>query len=666
MERAPTLGLLRRIWYGLPYLIALWLLILVIVPPFIYTSFFGTAGTLDLSWRWAIYTAVVDHLQFGKQFIFTYGPLGFLDSPVLGLSRRALLLAILLKLIGDTGLCYQAFIACRKLPRTKPTHRTDALNGLIIVATLLMLLELLAQPLSTVIAVFFIIAMTSAVLSNGTNSLLAWVFYGSIMAFDTLDKSSFGLLFLATTFFKLALEILRRVKNTHFNILAPIMGLVSFSFSLLVLWTITGQRIGSMVFFIRGEFQIIIGYAKAMSLQGFTIDIWLALLLFASLGSLTLIDFKIRYTDKQSNIDQSDNYLTTEAIVYLSLFLLFFWKEGVVRQDPVIGGGHFAIIFLAILTVVMFRVLYSPILLKRTAEKLLLIITCAIAIIFSSQFLVGISPLTNLQNIDNLIQVTSSRDSYNQYLSAQKGALATSYSVPSSLTTRIGHSSVVILPYNLTIGPALGLNEVLLPVAQTYLAYTPYLDRLDTEALTALKPRFILLQFADIDGRYPLFTAPHLIDKILTSYRFIDSGGGFALFEAEPMRPLHLVFQVTEPGTDDSWLQVPLCTGSYIDARIAIHQSLIGSIRSLVYRSSELEIILRRGTTIIGPSRFIYSTASDGLDLTTMTMAVSELVPFKMQAATSQVLSFEVSGLTPNHWNADFSKTFKVVFSCYG
>ena len=635
------------------------------MPPFSYTSFFGTGDTLDLSWRWAIYTAVSNHLQFGRQFLFTYGPLGFLDSPILGLSRSALLLAMILKLAGDTGLCYLAFIATKRLIKTYPRDRSNALKNLIIIATLLALLDILAQPLSTVLATLFVVIISSTVSLNGRTKLFAWICSGYIMGFDALDKTGFGLLFLAAVCYSLAIELYRQIKTNQAYITAPVMGLFSFLVSSIVLWIIAGQRLSIIVLFMQGEFQIISGYAEAMFLQGFPIDIWFALFLFAGLGLLTAATYKCRLSYRRSISHTSDEYLKLEAVAYLALFLFFFWKEGAVRQDPVIGGGHFAIIFIAILTVVMFRILVSPIQLARTSEQVFLVLVCTITIIFSSQSLISISPSINLQNIDNLIQVTSSRNIYNSYLATQKAELASSYAIPSQLLAKIGHSSVVILPYNLTIGPALGLNEVLLPVAQTYSAYTPYLDKLDTTALTKDKPRFVLLQLVDIDGRYPLFTAPALIDKILTSYRFVNSGSGFALFETEAHIPPHRIFHVTETGISDSWLRVPLCTGSFIDARIVVHQSLAGSVRSLFYRAGELEITLRRGNALIGPSRFIYSTANDGLDLTTMATAATNLIPFEMHAAKSQVQFFKVTGVTPNHWNTDFAKTFKVGFSCY-
>src|ERR1700730_1906518 len=57
------------------------------VPPF------GLGSGLDASWGYALNMAHAQHLVFGKDFIFTFGPLGYLTCPDPDLADRFTTLA---------------------------------------------------------------------------------------------------------------------------------------------------------------------------------------------------------------------------------------------------------------------------------------------------------------------------------------------------------------------------------------------------------------------------------------------------------------------------------------------------------------------------------------------------------------------------------------------
>jgi hypothetical protein len=57
-------------------IMAIFLLILTTIPPLV-MMFAPTSDTLDTSWAWVLGYAFSNNLQWGKQIIFTYGPLGF-------------------------------------------------------------------------------------------------------------------------------------------------------------------------------------------------------------------------------------------------------------------------------------------------------------------------------------------------------------------------------------------------------------------------------------------------------------------------------------------------------------------------------------------------------------------------------------------------------------
>src|SRR5579863_2015234 len=58
----------------------IWLIPLVLVFLLIpYTFYYAPAPTIDYSWQMALHLAVKNHLIFGKDVVFTYGPLGILS-----------------------------------------------------------------------------------------------------------------------------------------------------------------------------------------------------------------------------------------------------------------------------------------------------------------------------------------------------------------------------------------------------------------------------------------------------------------------------------------------------------------------------------------------------------------------------------------------------------
>src|SRR4030081_1660244 len=59
-------------------------------------------ANLDISWKWSLNYATQHHLQWGDAYIFTYGPLGYLDTPMYYGSYRLWFVSVLFALLCQT------------------------------------------------------------------------------------------------------------------------------------------------------------------------------------------------------------------------------------------------------------------------------------------------------------------------------------------------------------------------------------------------------------------------------------------------------------------------------------------------------------------------------------------------------------------------------------
>lgn len=197
-------------------------------------------------------------------------------------------------------------------------------------------------------------------------------------------------------------------------------------------------------------------------------------------------------------------------------------------------------------------------------------------------------------------------------------ALAAGYALDPAMLARIGSEPVDIRPWEITIAWAYGLDWRPLPVIQDYTAYTPALDELNADALTAPDgPRFVLRHLAyqsssiyGIEGRLTTFDGPLEQRRLLCNFVPVATSPIYQLLERGPDR----CGPERDLGTVEAAYgeAVPIPRAGPHEAVFARIDGASGEgierLRAFAYREGLRWIALGDITT-----RFVPATAPDGL-----------------------------------------------------
>ena len=201
----------------------------------------------DGSWRYAVATAAARSMPFGRDFTFTFGPLGFLYSGFRLPSQDALYLGFHVAL--SVGL-FAGF-----LMSSRPAMRSA-----------LILLPLAVAASAIPDAIFFLLPF-SLVVGCVRRSLSPLAWGTTVMSLATCDgvlpliKGTMSLPVGGCTV--LAAGLLAR-ERSPFALAVPAVTIAAF----LASWTIAGQRLADVSVYLSSQAEIAAGYTDAMSIFG--------------------------------------------------------------------------------------------------------------------------------------------------------------------------------------------------------------------------------------------------------------------------------------------------------------------------------------------------------------------------------------------------------------
>jgi hypothetical protein len=453
---------------------------------------------LDASWNAGLEMAVRQGLHFGDQIVFSYGPLGFLQSELAWFGDLSPLSLLYLSALW-IGLCVGLVWALRRrlgLPL--------ALLGALAVVTLLFLFEY--SLLIAVCGCFWLLEKERSPRAADAWTLAAVAF----AAPAALCKLSSGPL-VAVLFFValLGAQAGRRRVLAYVGLLAV---------ALLALWLGTGQSLGDVPAFLGRTWEVSSAYSSSM-LRQTTVAPWKVTLAVAAGAVLSLgllgAAWLGGYRDRRAR---------RAGVVVAALAAFAIYKEGVVRTDL----AHITLLFANLC------VLYLAVGLGGRRWRWVLAVAVAIGLLTIPVRPPGTS--TNIDLADNVSfawdQARNLVDSGHREDEIESGraALVSLYALePDALAALRGHS-VAVEPWEVAAAWAYRLDWHPLPIFQNYSAYTPGLDRLNSAAVedAADGPERILRenqalvfpQFPgyDLDGRYPGWDPPEQARAVLCNF----------------------------------------------------------------------------------------------------------------------------------------------------
>lgn len=584
----------------------------------------GPGPGLDASWQAALYMGVEGGMQFGRELVFTYGPLGFLHAPVL-YGESLWLLAFAYHALSWFGLALTLVWVAR---------RALLLPVAVGVCFLVLVVGHLAA-VTVLIAFLWCFAALAAEPPPFTRPLLV---YGgaALAAAELLGKVNYGVSILV-----LCLVALLSIPGRRANLPRFVVTLAAV---LVTLWLLAGQAPANLPDYFENSWQFVSGYSRAMGTDLGTVPWEIPLALAAAAVLIAAAAFATRGEPIRVRVG---------SLLLLALFVYVSFKQDFVRSGPD-GRTEFAVLMTAAALAVGARFgersrrpRIDPRLLGAglVAPMLALLVW----VLPSPSFWGTVEPGPHLNFLREDLHAFLSPSARAAVRSDSREGMRSTYRLPASIRQRIGARPVAVEPWEVGVAWAYGLDWQPLPVIQDYAVYTPGLDRLNAAALAADGPTTILRQptrgenaaiVTDLSGRYPAWEAPAATLALLCHYRAALTTPRWQLLERSDRcgaeRALATVH--TETGVP---LPVPPAPGpgEVVFARVhGLGLTAPEAATALLYRAP------RRSVSFDGGRDWTVTeaTASDGLILR-VPAAADFPRPFQL-APDPASFSFEIDG----------------------
>lgn len=559
---------------------------------------------LDPSWLTALHLSVWDHLRQGVDFVFTYGPLGFLAAPEPYLGGTSLLALL------TSGAIYLGLITILLIE----ARRLVPLWAAALIVFLIARMFTSLPPFEAFQALIFVVAVEALA---GRIRLPAPVFctaLGVAAAIALLGKLNVGIVVAA-----MGCATAATVDRRWWRGLALYAG--AMIVTLLTLWIALGQGIGDLPAFGSAASELVAGYSDAMGTDRDPGLLWIYLV-FAGVVAL------IGWIALTMSRDWSSRRRIGLAIVCLILGFAM-WKTAFVRGAPAFVFATFA---------VGVAVLGAPLRDRRLWLTSLLVVGVAFAA--TARVLPG-SYLDVARSARSLLTetVTAVIPGRAQRAEARNRAtMRERYGLDPTTLSELAGRRVSIDPVESGVASAYPeLRWAPLPVFQSYLAYTPALDRLAADRLRSTDgPERILrgvTMIADppdwltrqrgqatrpgesiplvVDGRFRWFEAPAAMLETFCRYRQLSATPRWQVLartagSCGPAEPLSTV-----RAREGDVVPVPVETrpDRFVTVRVhGLEPSIADRVRTALFKAEEWYVTIDRVRY-----RLVASTSGDGL-----------------------------------------------------
>lgn len=516
---------------------------------------------LDPSWRLMLGYAFEHHLQFGRDFIFTYGPLGFLLTNANDGRHLAVMLVWNFCVAGGFAWAFMVLI------------RRFSLARQVVAYVFLLTLAREKEDLYVFILLLAGFSLLRAAAPGRRQIVVTMVFFAIL----SLTKFTFGMLAGVIVAACVAQAWWERRRSDAIWLGA------TYAATFLGLWMLCRQNPLNLPAYLFHSVEISLGYAAAMSLP--TPD-RAFLLAIATVGGLL-----VHALCKVFVAGDRRRGLVHAAVFAFATFVI--WKHGFVRAD-----GHMIYFW----DFAMFCGVFSPLLLPGASAR--------------NSWADGVAAAAGITAFFGLafnfpVQVTYALETLNADLRERIGELAAPRDFAAKLRqgwtdaveknslkrTReaVGNATVDVLSFYQGIAILNGLNFAPRPVPQGYSAYTPRLAALNAAHYeSAGAPEWVLQRTETINGQFPTLDDAALLPALLRNYEFRSEDGTYLLWQKSTPANRYDRFRPTPGPTKRGRLEQPVplddLAGRNIWARLHLHPTLLGRLRAFFYKPAELTL----------------------------------------------------------------------------
>jgi hypothetical protein len=540
---------------------------------------------IDQSWVIALSLAHSDGLAWGREVVFTYGPLGFGAFPK-ALSAGVLFWGLLLAGIVQLLLVGTLYAGVRRR------------YGPLVSAVLTFLVACTVAPgfydATTAIG-FAVVALALTVPEQRAERAgLALALGGAVLAaFALLLKINAGIAVTALILIGL-LGMPRPKRNLPVAIGAGVVALVVF-------WLLAGQPLAALGDYLRNALDTVSGYVEAMGLdEGGPSSQWHLAVILVSALTLTVL----AWTSLPGLPDRRRGALAV-AVLAVHYFIL---REIFLRHNLERGAAF------AILIVVAMMIPWP-----RERRALGLAISAALALAFLASTSTTVkeiwSPRSHAHDFAHQAHAVVDASTLDRERSFGKATVEQVDAVPAKVIAALRGRCVNSEPTEVAAIWGYDLEWCPVPAIQSYSAYTPRLDSLDADSYADAEsgPNGVLRLDFGLDGRLPAWESPEAMLAMLCNFRSLVAEGSWQALARVPRRCGEARPAGSVEGTMGEPIEIPPAPpGTVLLARV--HGLEIGGLEKL---SELFGRPAERRISINGepPHRVVPGTLGDGLIL---------------------------------------------------
>lgn len=532
------------------------------------------------SWPTALYLAAEQHLHWGRDIDYTYGPLGFLRIPLLYFTTPTLL-ALLYTAVTQVALSFSLLYVLRRA------------YG-VLVATGLTFLTLCLVTDERAAAVVFIWSVVA--LRDDGPTIVRRAFPGAVgcvAALELLVKFNAGVVVLAIGVIAILAAGEKRARN-----LLWLAG--TFAVSFLALWLLAHQRLGDIGLYLAGSKEIVSGYSSALG----NFDGNAAWSLVVGLLTIAIVFAMARdaRTAPMSRMGWGVYPLWAAAA-------FFFYKEGFVRSDVDHRPIFFGFALCALLALAWDR---------RQRGRMLLAGSVMVVALFANarqrpELVVAPGPRLDaaISQAQTMIDA-GRRERMRSRISAHLRQL---YALDPRTISEVRGRRMTVMPWEFAAAYAYRLRWRPLATIQPSSAYTTSLDDHVEDGLTARDgpQRILRSSMLTLDGRNTEWEMPAAMQTILCRYEQLSATARWQVLRRVPDRcgkQRRIVTVVARWG--QAVAVPPPAAGAAIIVRIrGVQPRGLESLQTLVYKPAIRRVVV----DVHRVYRLVAGTATDGLVL---------------------------------------------------
>ena len=608
-----------------------------------YVSSFVLSGVsaplpdLDPSYQLVLEYARAHDFQFGRDIVFTFGPLGFLNTWV---SQG---------FFPDQRILFA--LAWSGIVAWSATGLARQMRG----------------AMKFVFLVWFLIYSNSRMLDLHAYLVML---YGCMVLMSNVQErkcvSSFFLVFFALlalikfTFLMAATVgivtcVLVHIGKRNYRI--SLIILICFVSIFIALWVVTGQKFENLLPWLKGSYEIVAGYNEAMAIFPKT----RVLIICSIAGAMYLTSIFVIIRSANIEISRLGILAVTSAYVFLS------WKHAFVRAD-----GHVMsfIFFLPLAYSVLQSEVFQMTMNRRSRSYLAsmfmgVVILCNWAADFQEPGTMLTKLISWPQNMINnsrhILNAASGRweNSFEALRTGQKSKRLPDLPVVRAL---VGKSSVDVVNYTQWAALANDLNYHPRPVIQGYAAYTPYLQDVNlTYYKSEKRPEYVLFKMETIDGRFPTLDDASLLSYILGNYKPVAKEAGYLVLQSssDNSRNAEPVLIHEQDIAFGESLDLSAYKNRTVIMKVAVRPTIVGLMMKFIFQSP----IVTLNTKVNGKLtsyRFIPSMAERGFVICPLLLTNEDVTDYYNGAMVSSADTISFS--MPEYSSAQMSKTISVRF----